>query len=119
MDQQKKLLSSLLANSLDRATLLYNLTSLKVQYDDEEPSVILKYKLQLRVVENIFKGINRTEENVYYETLMKESKDYLRFHHQKTRSQHINAVWLDVFSSAGGTEITLDIFSELIPKKQE
>ena len=85
MDQQKKLLSSLLANSLDRASLLYNLTSLKVQYDDEEPSVILKYKLQLRVVENIFKGINRTEENVYYETLMKESKDYLRFHLKKNQ----------------------------------
>ena len=83
MDQQKQLLSSLLVNSLDRATLIYNLSNLKVDFEEEEPFVILKYKLQLRVLENISKSLDLDEQNVYYETLMEETNKYLQFHCQK------------------------------------
>ena len=53
MDHLKGLLSSLLANRMDRVTIILNLNKLKEDFDDDEPLAILEYKLQLRVVENL------------------------------------------------------------------
>ena len=80
MEQLKAILSALLRNSLDRVSIIQNLKKLKHAFDDDEPFVILKYKLQLHVVESICR---EETQNVYYETLKKESQSYLEFHSTK------------------------------------
>ena len=82
MEQQKSLLSSLLRNTLDRVTIIYNLQKLKVDHDGDEPFVILKYKLQLQIIDNILKEVD-IRQNVYFARLKKETEDYLEFHNQK------------------------------------
>lgn len=61
---------------MDRVNIIHNLQNLKVQFDDNAPFVVLKYKLQLEILENM--KIN--EENVYYTRLKQETKNYLEFH---------------------------------------
>ena len=85
MDQLKRLLSSILANRLDRVNIILNLNKLKEDFDDDEPLAILKYKLQLRVVETLCKDPAQEGQNEYYERLREESKGYLAFHHKEDR----------------------------------
>ena len=82
MENLKALLSSLLGNHLDRVTIIYNLKKLKVDFDDEAPFVVLKYKLQLLIIENICKEIHQ-DQNVYFARLKQETEKLLEFHHQK------------------------------------
>ena len=80
MEQLKTILSALLRNSLDRVSIIQNLKKLKQVFDDDAPFVILKYKLQLYAVESICR---EETQNVYYQTLKKESQSYLEFHSEK------------------------------------
>ena len=73
MNQLKRLLSSLLGNRLDRVTIILNLNRLKEDFEDDEPLAIFKYKLQLRVVENLCKDQAEGGQNEYYEKLREES----------------------------------------------
>ena len=84
MESKKRLLKNLLQNSVDRVSVIYHLIKLKVEHDDEDPFVILKYKLQLEVIKEISKELD-IDQNVYYTSLMKETEDYLEFHHQRLK----------------------------------
>jgi hypothetical protein len=81
MDQLKELLTALLSNQLDRVKVIYNLLKLKQSVDEDAPFIILKYKLQLELIQNISKQSNH--DDVYLSTLKKETLDYLEFHQMK------------------------------------
>ena len=80
MEHHRSLLKSLLGNHLDRVTIIYHLQRLKQVIDEDAPFAILKYKLQLELVEIIAK---ESPGDNYIATLKKETNDYLKFHQQK------------------------------------
>ena len=82
MERQLSVLKHLLKDSLDRVGVIHNLNKLKVEYDHEAPFVILKYKLQLEILEIIIK---ENANSVYYSKLKKETEDYLEFHNQRLK----------------------------------
>ena len=84
MEKQKELLKSLLANRLDRVSILYNLKSLKSDCDENLPYVVLKYKLQLLVIDNISKESGG--DDVCLDNLKKETEKMLTFYKQKVDS---------------------------------
>ena len=83
MEQLKNLLSALLRNSLDRVSIIHNLKKYKQECDEDAPYVILKYKLQLHVVESICREVIHGSQNDYFETIKKETQSYLEFHSKK------------------------------------
>ena len=84
MEEQKALLASLLSNRLDRVSIIFNLKNFKANFDEKLPYVILKYKLQLIVIENLSKEAGQT---IYYSTLKKETEEILIFYDQKQDSR--------------------------------
>ena len=82
MERQLAVLKDLLKDNLDRVGVIHNLNKLKVEYDHEAPFVILKYKLQLEILEIIIK---ENANSVYYSKLKKETEDYLEFHNQRLK----------------------------------
>ena len=84
MEEQKALLASLLGNRLDRVSIIFNLRNSKADFDENLPYVILKYKLQLLVIENLSKDRGQT---MYYSTLKKETEEILLFYNQKEDSR--------------------------------
>ena len=83
MEQFKLLLSNLLANRLDRVTVIYNLQKLKLDFDDDLPFVVLKYRLQLQIVELLSKEIQDESQSLYFEALKKEMLAYLEFYQNR------------------------------------
>ena len=77
MEHHRSLLKSLLGNQLDRVTVIYHLQRLNQVIDEESTFAILKYKLQLELVEIISKD---SPFDNYLATLKKETIDYLEFH---------------------------------------
>ena len=85
MEKQKELLSSLLANRLDRVSILYHLKSLKADCDENLPYVVLKYKLQLLVIDYISRESGH--DNLYLGTLQKDTEKILAFYKQKAGTE--------------------------------
>ena len=83
MESQKELLKSILQNQLDRANLLSNLRKYKVSFDEESSFVILKYKLKLKLLENISHGDCDVNERVDIDRMKKETEEFLKFHNEK------------------------------------
>ena len=84
MEEQKDLLKSLLENRLDRVSILHHLHRFKADYDEQLPYVVLKYQLQLLVIENLSK---ERGSSVIYSKLKEETMKILRFYHQKRISR--------------------------------
>ena len=82
MEHQKSILRALLGNNLDRVTLIHNMRQFKVTFDDDAPFSILKYQLQLHIIEDISRDENLGE-NAYYSRLKKETEEYLVYHNQR------------------------------------
>ena len=84
MEEQKALLASLLSNRLDRVSIIFNLRNFKSNFDEKLPYVILKYKLQLIVIEILS---NEAGQTAHYSTLKKETEEILAFYNQKEDSR--------------------------------
>ena len=82
MEAQRGLLKSLLRNQLDRVKLLSNLKKHKVIFDEESPHVILKHKLQLKLIDNISTCADDSE-TLNLARLRKETEDILTFNKEK------------------------------------
>ena len=63
--------------------VISNLQLLKVDFEENKPFVILKYKLQLVILENICKQVDSGGANGYYGKLKQETQDFLEFHNQE------------------------------------
>ena len=88
MEDQKSLLSSLLGNNLDRVSIIYHLKRFRAEFEEAAPYVILKYKLQLFVIENLSREFHDDPgQTAYYGTLQKETEDTLKFYNQKKDSR--------------------------------
>lgn len=61
--------------------MIYNLLKLKQCVDEDAPFIILKYKLQLELIQIISKQSN--QDDLYFSTLKKETIEYLEFHQMK------------------------------------
>ena len=84
MEKLKELLTSLLGNRLDRVTILSNLKRLKVGFDEDADFVVLKYRLQLVVLESLLKRTDLSDlDSLNYTRVKKETEDVLEFHRQK------------------------------------
>ena len=84
MDSQRELLNSILQNQLDRVNLFSNLRKFKVSFNEESSTAILKYKLKLKLLENIIQcGARDENEEVEYDRMKKETEEFLRFHNEK------------------------------------
>ena len=101
MEHLKGLLSSLLGNRLDRVSIIHELQKLKVEFDDDAPFVILKYKLQLNVIEIIAKEIYQDNPSVYYLKLKKETLAYLEFHHKEESKTMFHCCLVGCFYKTG------------------
>ena len=82
MDWQRDLLQSLSKNQIDRVNLLRNLRKLKVSFDEESEYVILKYKLKLKLIENIADNVY-ADENESINRLRKETEKLLLYHNER------------------------------------
>ena len=83
MESQKVLLNSIVKNQLDRVKLLSNLKKYKVNFDQESPHVLLKYKLKLALLENLSNSATTDIEADNFARLKKETEDFLKFHNEK------------------------------------
>ena len=81
MEQQRDLLSALLSNRLDRVKVIHNLLRLKQSVDEDAPFIILKYQLQLELIQILLK--QSSQDDLYLSSLKKETISYLDFHHKK------------------------------------
>ena len=86
MEAQRELLKASIQNQLDRLKLLNNLKKYKVIYNEESPTVILKYKLRLKLLENIIVSVGEDTEKLECIRLKKEAEEFLKFHNEKISS---------------------------------
>ena len=77
MERIATLLESVRKNHMDRVNLIHNLITFKVNFDDEEPFAVLKYRLQLTLIEYLRKDYTNDESLITFE---KETRDLLEFH---------------------------------------
>ena len=77
MERLATLLESVRKNRMDRVNLIHNLITFKVNFDDEEPFAVLKYRLQLTLIELLKKDYTNDESLITFE---KETRDLLEFH---------------------------------------
>ena len=83
MNTQRNLLEALTKNQLDRVTLLNNLKKFKVNFNEGSAYVILKYRLKIKLLDNISQIVSECREKEEIEKSMKEAEDLLRYHNEK------------------------------------
>ena len=83
MDAQRNLLEALSKNELDRVTLLRNLKKFKVNFNECSEYVILKYRLKIKLPDNISRMMSKCLEKEEVEKSKKEAEDLLRFYNEK------------------------------------
>ena len=88
MDAQRELLKASIQNQLDRVKLLTNLKRYKANYNEESSTVILKYKLRLKLLENIIQSARDELEKLECIRLTKEAEEFLKFHNEKLSSEN-------------------------------
>ena len=88
MDGLRKLLKTSLHNQLDRVNIVSNLKRFKVNFSEESSTVILKYKLRLKLLETVIPSAIDGRENAEFIRMKKETEEFLRFHNEKLASEN-------------------------------
>ena len=83
METQRELLKTLSRNQIDRVKLLSNLKKYKVIFDEESSYIILKYRLKLKLIENITTCVSDDNEIANFARMKKETEDFLDFQNEK------------------------------------
>ena len=88
MDGQRELLKASLHNQLDRVNILSNLKKFKVNFSEVSSTVILKYKLRLKLLANIIQSASDGTEKIEFIRMKKEAEEFLKFHNEKLASEN-------------------------------
>ena len=88
MDGQRELLKASLHNQLDRVNILSNLKKFKVNFSEVSSTVILKYKLRLKLLANIIQSASDGTEKIDFIRMKKEAEEFLKFHNEKLASEN-------------------------------
>ena len=80
MEAQEKLLLDLRSNVLDRVEIKFNLHKFKADFNESAPLAVLKYQLQLLVIENLKRQADSCSKNTLYSQLKQETTDLLSYY---------------------------------------
>ena len=83
-NSQKDLLKLISQNQLDKVNIMTNLKKYKVIFNNDSTYVILKYKLKIKVLEQLLQyPSDDPNKKVEFERMKKETEDFLIFHNEK------------------------------------
>ena len=88
MDGQRELLKASLHNQLDRVHILSNLKKFKVNFSEVSSTVILKYRLRLKLLANFIQSASDGAEKLEFIRMKKEAEEFLKFHNEKLASEN-------------------------------
>ena len=80
MEVQEKLLFDLRSNALDRVEIKFNLHKFKAEFNETAPLAVLKYQLQLLVIENLKRQADSCSENSVYSQWEQETTELLSYY---------------------------------------
>ena len=94
MEAQRLILQSIQKNQLDRVQLISYLNRYQIDFDVNSPLVILKFKLKLRLLDNLIQYCHNDNEVVSkYTSLKNESENFLRYHNEKVTSSNFKCTF--------------------------
>ena len=115
MEAQHLILQSIQKNQLDRVQLISYLNRYQIDFDVNSPLVILKFKLKLRLLDNLIQYCHNDNEVVSkYTSLKMKVKILYDTIMRKWQVQTLSVLSLVVYLSPEFIENTCDTFSECI-----
>ena len=92
MEHHKKLLNSILSNKMDRVNVVSSLIKFGIPFQEDAQYVVLKLKLKYSLLSNMITYLKSTdcqEEVIFYERMMKETINLLKFLKEKIMPEKI------------------------------
>ena len=80
MEVQEKLLFDLRSNALDCVEIKFNLHKFKAEFNETAPLAVLKYQMQLLVIENLKRQADSCSENSVYSQWEQETTELLSYY---------------------------------------